>query len=154
MCSSVIMSCDISPDKLTLRRPHVDFSHRDQLASHSIGSPHFTTSPYFGPWKSLLLFSGSSAMPPSSKSSSTGSLSVFEIEVGTRELSLDDFPEPVHWRTIRDVRGMGWTRATGEEGNVLAEGVDDDRPRVFAPGERTGVVVIAVDCCFHRIAAA
>ena len=79
---------------------------------------------------------------------------VFEVEVGTGELGLNDLPEPVHWRTKRDVRGIGWTRATGEEGNELAEGVDDDGPRVPAPGERTGVVVIGVDCCFHRIAAA
>jgi hypothetical protein len=32
---------------------------------------------------------------------------VFEVEVGTGELDLDDPPEPVHWRTKRDVRGMG-----------------------------------------------
>src|SRR6266850_5748921 len=54
---------------------------------------------------------------------------VFEVEVGTGELGLDDLPEPVHWRTKRDVRGIGWTRANGEEGNELAEGVDDDGPR-------------------------
>jgi hypothetical protein len=45
---------------------------------------------------------------------------VFEIEVGTGELGLDDLPEPVHWGTKRDVRGIGWTCATGEEGNELA----------------------------------
>jgi len=79
---------------------------------------------------------------------------IFEVEVGTGELSLDDFPEPVHWRTKRDVRGISWSCATGEEGNELAEGVDDDGPRVPALGERTGVVVVGVDCCFHRISAA
>lgn len=79
---------------------------------------------------------------------------VFEVEVGTGELGLDDLPESVHWRTKRDVRVIGWTRATGEEGNELAEGVDDDGPRVPAPRERIGFVVIAVDCCFHRISGA
>ena len=74
---------------------------------------------------------------------------VFEVEVGTGELGHDDLPEPVHWRTKCDVRGIGWTRATSEEGNELAEGVDDDGPRAPAAGERTGVVVIGVDCCFH-----
>ena len=62
---------------------------------------------------------------------------VFEVEVGTEELGLDDLPEPVHWRTKRDVRGIGWTRASGEEGNELATGVDDYRSRVPTPGERT-----------------
>ena len=76
------------------------------------------------------------------------------VQVGTRELGLDDLPEPVHWRTKRDVRGIGWTRATSEEGNELAVGVNDDRPRVPALTERTRVVVIGEDCCFHRIAAA
>lgn len=79
---------------------------------------------------------------------------VFEVEVGTRELGLDNLPEPGHWRTKRDVRGTGWTRATGEEGNELAESVDDDGPTVPTPGERTGVVVTRVDYCFHPIAAA
>ena len=79
---------------------------------------------------------------------------VFEVEVGAGESSLDGLPEPVHWRTKCDVRGISWSRATGEEGNELAKGVDDDGPRVPAPGERTGVVAIGVDCCFHRIAAA
>ena len=74
---------------------------------------------------------------------------VYEVEVGTRELGLGDLPEPVHWRTKHDVRGIGWTRATGEEGNELVEGVDDDEPRVPAPGERTRVVVIVVNCRFH-----
>jgi hypothetical protein len=60
----------------------------------------------------------------------------------------------VHWRTKRDIRGVGWSRATGEEGNELAEGVDDDGPRVPTPGHRTKVVVIGVNCCFNRIAAA
>ena len=46
---------------------------------------------------------------------------------------------PVHWRTKRDVRGIGWTRATSEEGNELAEGVNDDGPRVPAPAERTEI---------------
>jgi hypothetical protein len=27
---------------------------------------------------------------------------VFEVEVGTGKLGLDDLPEPVHWRTKRD----------------------------------------------------
>ena len=31
---------------------------------------------------------------------------VFKVEVGTWELGLDDPPEPVHWGTIRDVRGI------------------------------------------------
>ena len=39
-----------------------------------------------------------------------------------RELGLDDIPEPVHWRTKRDIRGIGWTRASSEEGNELAAG--------------------------------
>ena len=64
---------------------------------------------------------------------------VFEVEVGTGELGLDDLPEPVHWRTKRDVREIGWTRATSEEGNELAEGVNDDGPRVAAPAERTEI---------------
>ena len=64
---------------------------------------------------------------------------VFDVEVGTRELSHDDVPEPVHWRPKCDV---GWSCATGEEGNELAKGVNDDGPRVPTPGERTGVVVI------------
>lgn len=76
---------------------------------------------------------------------------VFEVEVGTRELGLDDLPEPVHRRGKRDIRAIGWTRATSEEGNELAKGIDNDGPRVPNPGERTGVLVIAVDCCFHRI---
>ena len=25
---------------------------------------------------------------------------VFEVEVGTRELGLDDVPQPMHWQTI------------------------------------------------------
>jgi len=79
---------------------------------------------------------------------------VFKVEVGARELGLDDLPEPVHWRTKRDVREAGRTCATSEEGNELAEGVDDDGPRVPTPGEWTGVVVIGVDCRFHGIAAA
>ena len=58
---------------------------------------------------------------------------VFKIEVGTRELSFDDIPEPVHWRTKRDVRGIGRSRATSEEGNELAKGIDDDGPRVPTP---------------------
>ena len=81
----------------------------------------------------------------------TNLVAAFEVEVGTGVLGLDDIgPEPVHWRTIRDVRGNVWTRATDEEDNKLAEGVDDDGPGVPSPGERTGVVVMGVDCCFHR----
>jgi len=79
---------------------------------------------------------------------------IFKVEVDARELGLDDLPEPVHWRTKRDVRGIGRTCTTSEEGDELAEGVDDDGRRVPALGEWTRVVVIAVDCCFHRIAAA
>ena len=81
-------------------------------------------------------------------------VAVFEVEVGTGELGLDDLPEPVHWRTKCNVRGIGRSRATGEQGNELAAGVDDDGPRVPAPGERTGIFVICMDCYFHRIAAA
>jgi hypothetical protein len=40
---------------------------------------------------------------------------IVKVEVGTRELALDDLPEPVHWQTKRDVRGKGWTLAPGEE---------------------------------------
>ena len=80
---------------------------------------------------------------------------VIEVEVGTGELVFDDLPEPVHGRTKRNVSAIACSRAAGEEGNELAEGVDDDRSRVPAPRERTGVVVvIGVDCHFHRIAAA
>ena len=79
---------------------------------------------------------------------------VFEVEAGTGELGLDDLPEPVHWRTKRDVSGIGWTCATGEEGNELAKGIDDDGPRIPAPAERTGAVVIGVNCYFYRIAVA
>ena len=75
-------------------------------------------------------------------------LGVVVIEFGTGELGPDDLPEPVHWRTVRDVGGTRWTCATGEEGNELAEGVDDDGPRVPSLAERIGVV-IAVDCYFH-----
>jgi len=32
---------------------------------------------------------------------------VFEVEVGAGELGLDDFPEPVHWRTKCDIRRIG-----------------------------------------------
>lgn len=32
---------------------------------------------------------------------------VFEEEVGTGELGLDRFPEPVHWRTKRNVSAIG-----------------------------------------------
>ena len=60
----------------------------------------------------------------------------------------------MHWRTKRDVSGIVWARASSEEGNELAAGVDDDGPRVSALGERTRVLVMWVDCCFHRIAAA
>jgi len=31
---------------------------------------------------------------------------IYKVEVGTRELIPDDLPEPVHWRTKRDVRGV------------------------------------------------
>ena len=74
---------------------------------------------------------------------------VFEVEVGTGELGLDDVPQPVNWRTVRYVRSIRWSRATGEEGNELATGIDDDGPRVASLGEWTGVIVMGVDCCFH-----
>jgi hypothetical protein len=74
---------------------------------------------------------------------------IFEVEVGTGELGLDDPPEPVHWRTKRDVRGIGWTRSSSEEGNKVARGVNNDRPRVPTPGERTRVAVIGMDCYFY-----
>ena len=76
-------------------------------------------------------------------------IAVFEVEVGTGELGLDNLPEPVHRRAKRDVRGIGWSRATGEEGNKFAKGINNDGPRVPTLGERTRVVVIVVDCCFH-----
>ena len=75
----------------------------------------------------------------------------FEIEVRTRKLSLDDLPEPVYWRTKRDVRENVWSRAAGEEGNELAEGVDDDGPRISTTGKRTKGLVIGVDGYFHQI---
>ena len=90
-------------------------------------------------------------------------VTIVKVKAGTWKLGLDDVPKPVHWRTKRDVRGIGWSRATSEEGHELAEGVYDDGARVPAPGEQTGVVLrgertgfvlIRVDCYFHRIAAA
>jgi hypothetical protein len=67
---------------------------------------------------------------------------------------LDDPLEPVHWRTKCNVGGIGSTRASSEEGNEFPSGVDDDGSRVAAVGERTRVVIMAVDCYFHRIVAA
>ena len=41
-----------------------------------------------------------------------------EVEVGTWELGLDEvFPVPVHRGAVGDVRRVGRTSATGEEGN-------------------------------------
>ncbi len=79
---------------------------------------------------------------------------IVEVEVDIGALGLDDIPEPVHWRTKRDVRGIGWARASSEEGNELAAGIDDNGPRVPAPEERTEAIATGVDCCLHRIATA
>ena len=66
----------------------------------------------------------------------------FQEEIGISELSINDLPEPVHGRAVRDVRWIGWSRATGEGNNKLAEGVVDYGSRIAASGERTGVVVV------------
>jgi hypothetical protein len=75
-----------------------------------------------------------------------------EVEVGTRELGLDDvFPEPVHRGAIGDIGRVGRTSATGEEGSELGFGTRDKGPRVPASGEWTGGVVVGVNCGFDGI---
>ena len=74
-----------------------------------------------------------------------------EVEIGTRELGLDDLPEPIHRRTKRDITEIGCTCATGEEGGELAEGVNDDGPRVSFRGERAVARVVGVDYFFNGI---
>jgi hypothetical protein len=76
-----------------------------------------------------------------------------EVEVGIWELGLDDvFPEPVHRGAVGDVRRVGLTSATGEEGSEIGTG--DKGPRVPASGEWTGVVVEGVNCGFDGIGGA
>ena len=66
-----------------------------------------------------------------------------EVKVGTWELGLGDvLPEPVHRGGVGDVRRVGRTGATGEEGSELGFGTGNKGPRVPASGERTGVVVV------------
>ena len=75
-----------------------------------------------------------------------------EVEAGTWELGLDDvFPEPVHRGAVGDVRRVGRTSATGEEGSELAFGTSNKGPRVPASGEWTGVVAVGVNCGFDGI---
>ena len=75
-----------------------------------------------------------------------------EVEVGIWELALDDvFPEPVHRGAIGDIRRVGWTSATSEEGSELSFGTGDKGPRVPASGEWTGVAVVGVNCGFNGI---
>jgi hypothetical protein len=71
---------------------------------------------------------------------------VFEVKVGTRELGLDDPLEPVHWQpNVMSEESVGPVPAMRRQRTC----VDDYRSRVTAPGEWTGVVVVAVDCYFH-----
>ena len=82
-------------------------------------------------------------------------LGELDVKDGIGELELDDvFPEPVHRRAIGDVRRVGRTSATSEEGNELSFGTGDKRPRVPASGEWTGVVVVGVNCSFDGIKSA
>ena len=75
-----------------------------------------------------------------------------EVEVGTWELGLGDVvPEPVHWGAVGDVRRVGRTSTSSEEGDELGFGTGDKGPRVPGFGEWTGVVVVGVNCGFDGI---
>ncbi len=54
-------------------------------------------------------------------------------------------------RAVGDVRRVGRSSATGEEGNEFGEGAGDEGPRVSTPTERTRVVVVGVDGYFDRV---
>lgn len=71
---------------------------------------------------------------------------VLEADIGAGELDLDDIlPQPEHRRSVGDVRGVGRSSASSEEGTELAAVVGDERPGVSTPGERTRVVVRGED---------
>ena len=73
-------------------------------------------------------------------------LEVVEIEVGARELFLDEAPDPFYGRSKGNIRRTGsLVRSTSEQGNRSAEGVDDESSRVITPGERDRIVVVGED---------
>ena len=64
-------------------------------------------------------------------------LEVAEIDVGARELVLDEVPDPFHGRSEGNIRRTGsLVRSTSEQGNKLAEGVDNESSGIITPGER------------------
>jgi len=68
---------------------------------------------------------------------------IVKVQVGARELFLHELPDPLEESGEGDVGAIGpLVGPTGQEGDELAEGGDDERPRVTSL--RKGAVVVLV----------
>jgi len=76
-------------------------------------------------------------------------LEVVEIEVGTRELVIDEGPDPFHERSEGNIRRIGsLVRSTSEQGNKSAEAINDESSRITTPGEHIKIIVVRKDRYF------
>jgi hypothetical protein len=58
------------------------------------------------------------------------------VEVGIRELGIDDEPEPEHRRGIRGIQRLRLARPASKEATEFASAGGDHQPGVSALGER------------------
>lgn len=81
-----------------------------------------------------------------------GFLKVVKIQIGTGELLLDEFPDPLEESGESDVGAIrSLVRPASEQRNKLAGGGDDERSRTTSFGEGAGVVLVRKDGHLERL---